>query len=69
VDGTTPYPTLFGLDWDFDNHAIINLNTRNMEFKSGGYKFIAPLDPSEGERFEEPTFLDLECYKGKTLYG
>jgi hypothetical protein len=24
VYGTTPYPTLLGLDWAFDNHAIIN---------------------------------------------
>jgi hypothetical protein len=28
VDNTTPYPTLLGLDWDFDNQEIINLKTR-----------------------------------------
>jgi hypothetical protein len=60
VDGTTPYPTLLGLDWEFDNHAIINLKTRKMTFESGEYRVIAPLDPSEGERFVEPTCLDLE---------
>jgi hypothetical protein len=60
VDGKTPYPTLLGLDWAFDNQAIINLNTRKMTFESGEYKVIAPLDPSEGERFVEPTYLDLE---------
>ena len=27
VDGTTPYPTLIGLDLEFDNQAIINLKT------------------------------------------
>jgi hypothetical protein len=48
VDGTTPYLELLGLDWDFDNQAIINLKTRNMEFESGEYNIIAPLDPSEG---------------------
>jgi hypothetical protein len=32
----------------------------NMTFDSGEYKFIVPLDPSEGERFVEPTYLDLE---------
>jgi hypothetical protein len=33
VDGTTPYPTLLGLDWAFDNQAIINLNTRKITFE------------------------------------
>jgi hypothetical protein len=60
VDSTTPYSALLGLDWAFDNHAIINLKTRKMTFESGEYRVIAPLDPSEGERFVEPTFLDLE---------
>jgi hypothetical protein len=27
VDDRTPYPTLLGLDWAFDNHSIINLKT------------------------------------------
>jgi hypothetical protein len=29
VGGTTPYPTLLGLDWAFDNQAIINLKKKN----------------------------------------
>jgi hypothetical protein len=60
VDGTTPYLTLFGLDWEFYNQDIINLNMRKMTFESGEYRVIAPLDPSEGERLVEPTCLDLE---------
>jgi hypothetical protein len=48
VDNYSPYPTLLGLDWDFDNQDIINFKTRKMIFESGGYKFISPLDPSEG---------------------
>jgi hypothetical protein len=60
VDGTTPYLTLLGLDWEFDNQAIIKLNTRKMTFKSREYRDIAPMDPSEGERFVETTCLDLE---------
>jgi hypothetical protein len=60
VDGTTPYPPLLGLDWEFDNQYIINMKTRKMTFESGEYKFIAPLDPSKGERFVEPTCLDLQ---------
>jgi hypothetical protein len=60
VDETTPYPKLLGLDWVFVNQTIINLKTRKMTFESGEYRVIAPLDPSEGERSIEPTFLDLE---------
>jgi hypothetical protein len=59
VDDRTPYPTFLGLDWAFENHAIINMKIRKMAFESGEYRVIAPLDPSEGERFVEPTFLDL----------
>ena len=36
------------------------MKTRIMTFEFGKYKVIAPLDPSEGERFIEPTCLDLE---------
>jgi len=60
VDDTTPYPTLLGLDWMFENQIIINLKTKKMTFESGEYRVIAPLVPSEGERLLEPTCLDLE---------
>ena len=34
VDGTTPYLALLGLDWAFDNQAIINLKKIKMTFES-----------------------------------
>jgi hypothetical protein len=55
VDNTSPYPYLLVLDWDFDNQTIINLKTRKMIFEFGEYKVIAPLDPSEGGWYVEPT--------------
>jgi hypothetical protein len=60
VDGTTPYPTFLGMDWEFDNQVIIDLNIRKMKFESGEYIVIVPIDPSKGERFVEPTCLNLE---------
>jgi hypothetical protein len=48
VDNTTPYPSLLGLDWEFENQSIINLKTRKMIFESREYNFITHLDPSEG---------------------
>jgi hypothetical protein len=54
VDNTTPYPALLGLDWAFENQAIIKLKTGKMIFESGEYRVIAPLDPSEGRKYVEP---------------
>jgi hypothetical protein len=34
VDATTPYPTFLGVNWEFDNQAIINLKIRKMTFES-----------------------------------
>ena len=33
VDDTTPYLKFLGLDWAFDNQAVINLKTRKMNFE------------------------------------
>jgi hypothetical protein len=60
VYGTTPYPTLLGLDWAFDNQDVINLKTKKMNFGSSEHRVIAPLDPSEGKRVVEATCMDLE---------
>jgi hypothetical protein len=60
VDDTTPCPKLLGLNWAFENQAIINLKTRKMTFESRKYRVITPLDPSEVKIFVEPTCLDLE---------
>jgi hypothetical protein len=48
VYGTTPYPTLLGLDWAFDNEDVINLKKREMTFESVKYRVISQLDPSKG---------------------
>jgi hypothetical protein len=31
VHGTTPYPTLLGLDWEFDNHGHNKLEDKEIE--------------------------------------
>lgn len=54
VDDSNPYPTLLGLDWEFDNMAIINLKKRKMIFESNNMRVIVPLDPSEGVRYTQP---------------
>jgi hypothetical protein len=49
VDGSTPYPTLLGLDWEFDNQTIIDLKKRHMVFEVEDLKVTMPLDPLKEE--------------------
>jgi hypothetical protein len=68
VENTSPYPTLLGLDWPFDNQDIINLKTINMIFESGKYIFILPLYPSEGGRYVEPATENILTEDVNQLY-
>jgi hypothetical protein len=53
MDDSKPYPTLMGLEWEFDNQEIINLKRMEMIFEVGNLKVTAPLDPTEGKRYME----------------
>jgi hypothetical protein len=55
MDDSQPYPTLMGLELDFDNQVIINLKRRDVIFEVEDFKFTAPLDPLEGKRYIDPT--------------
>ena len=44
IDDNTPYPTMLGIDWAFDNQAIINLKKKTMSFEGNGIRVIGPLD-------------------------
>jgi hypothetical protein len=59
VDNTSLYLALLGLNWAFDNQAIINLKTRKMIFDSLEYRVISPLDPSEGGMYVEPVMDNI----------
>jgi hypothetical protein len=52
VDDSQPYPALMGLEWDFDNQAIINLKRREMIFEAGfeGYDTLRPIRRTEIHR-------------------
>jgi hypothetical protein len=50
-----PYPTLLGLDWEYNNQEIIDLKKRQMIFKVGYLKVTTPLDPTEGQNYVEPS--------------
>ena len=51
IDDNTPYPIMLGIDWAFDNQAIINLKKKTMSFEGNGIPVIRPLDPALGLRY------------------
>ena len=40
-----PYPALLGIDWAFENYAIIDLKKELMIFEDGEVRVTQPLDP------------------------
>ena len=42
IDDSTPYPALLGIDWAFENQAIINLKKKTMSFEGNGIRVIGP---------------------------
>jgi hypothetical protein len=68
VDDSCPYPVLLGIDWDFNNLIIFDLNKRRMNFEGNGLKFIAPLDPDEGHIYTEPIREEDRAYELENIY-
>ena len=45
IDNNNPFPTLLGIDWDFDNLSVINLRKKQMTFE-GHNIWILPRAPT-----------------------
>jgi hypothetical protein len=54
VNESIPFPMLLGIDWTFENEAMINLKIRKMIFQAGNFRVVSPLYPSYCERYVEP---------------
>ena len=54
IDDSRLYPMLLGIEWEFDNLAVINMKKKKMTFKGHNIRFIALLDPSMGPRYTKP---------------
>ena len=48
-----PYPALLGIDWAFENYAIIDLKKELMIFEYGEVWVTQPLDSYQGLRYTE----------------
>jgi hypothetical protein len=63
-----PYPVLLGIDWAYENYAIIDLKKDTMTFEAEGIKVVQPLDPYVGPRYTEPTNNNMEGEDLDQLY-
>jgi hypothetical protein len=55
-----PYPALLGIDWAYDNYAVIDLKKDTMTFEAERVKVVQPLDPYVGPRYTEPIDNNME---------
>jgi hypothetical protein len=58
MDESEPYPELLGIDWAFDNNAVLNLKKRQMSYETDTLRMVATLYPYEANWYNEP--LDEE---------
>ena len=68
IDDSNPFPALLGIDWEFDNLAIINLKKKQMTFEGHNIRIIGPLDPSKGPRYTKPIRGKEEMKEVDDLY-
>jgi hypothetical protein len=69
MDDSDPYPALLGIDWAFDNNAVLNLKKRQMSFETDTLCMIAPLDPNEGDMYNEPVDEDAQSSVIENIYN
>jgi hypothetical protein len=53
MDDSDPYPTLLGIDWEFDNNVIFYMKKYKISFKTYTFHIIVSLDPHEGDIYNE----------------
>jgi hypothetical protein len=55
-----PYIALLGIDWAYDNYAVIDLKRDTMTFEANRIKLVQPLDLYVGPRYTKTTENNME---------
>ena len=63
-----PYPALLGIDWDYDNYAVIDLKRDTVKFEADGIKVVQPLDLYVFPHSTKPTDKNMEGEDLDQLY-
>jgi len=53
MDDSDPYPTLLGIDSEFDNNVIFYMKKYQISFETYMFHIIVSLDPHEGDIYNE----------------
>jgi len=57
-----------GIDWAFDNNAVLNLKKRKMSFETNTLCVVASLDPYGGDIYNEVIDEDAQSLGIKNIY-
>ena len=68
IDDSNMFPAMLGIDWAFDNLAVINLKKKQMTFEGRNIRVIAPLDPSLDPHYTEPIHVEDEAREIDNFY-
>jgi hypothetical protein len=68
TDEFDPYHALLGIDWTFDNNAVLNLKKSHMSFEIDTLRVVAPLDLYEGDWYNEPVDEDAQRLGVENIY-
>ena len=67
IDDSTPYPTLLGIDWAFENQVIINLKKKTMSFEGNGIRVIGPSNLALGPGYTKLVTAEEEVHNIDTV--
>jgi hypothetical protein len=68
VDDSSSYPTLLGIDWDFNNSTVVDLKKIRMMFEGDGLRVISLLDFNEVQIYTEPIREADRTYELENIY-
>jgi hypothetical protein len=68
MDEFDPFPTLLGIDWEFDNNVVLKLKKRQMSFVKNSLRVVAPLDTYEGGQYNELMDEDAQSSANENVY-
>ena len=58
MDDSNPYLALLDIDWAFDNNVELNMKKRKMSLETDTLRVVLPLDPNEGDNYNERVNVD-----------